>query len=117
MGVTEDLAELVVRARHDDLTAGTKELSKWAMMDGVATTLAGRVGPAGEVIGNLVQELGSLPVATVLRNGLRTPPVCAAYANGTMAHALDYNDISWPVEGIPPLPSSLSFWRCENGIT
>jgi hypothetical protein len=47
MGVTEDLAKLVVRARCDDLTAEMKELSKWAMMDGVATTLAGRVGPAG----------------------------------------------------------------------
>lgn len=102
--------------RYDDLTPEAKELSEWAMMDGVATTLAGTVEPPERIIGDLARELSGLPVATVLRNGLRTPPVWAAYANGRMAHVLGYGDISWPMEGIPPIPSSLSFWRCESGI-
>jgi 2-methylcitrate dehydratase PrpD len=117
MGVTEELAQLVVRTRYDDLTPEAKEQAKWAMMDGVATTLAGSVEPAGTIVADLVQELGGLPVATVLGKGVRTSPVWAAYANGTMAHALDYDDISWPMGGIPPLPFSPSFWRWENSIT
>jgi hypothetical protein len=60
MGVTEHLAELVVRARKHDLTVGTIELSRWAMMDGGATTLAGRVRPAGRVIGDSDLEIGGL---------------------------------------------------------
>jgi 2-methylcitrate dehydratase PrpD len=94
----------VVRARDDDLTPETKERAKWVMMDGVATTLVGSAEPAATIVANLVQDIGGVPVATVLGKGIQTPSVWAAYANGTMTHALDYDDISWTMGGRPTAP-------------
>jgi 2-methylcitrate dehydratase PrpD len=104
MGVTEDLAQMVVRARYEDLTPEIRERAKWAIMDGVATTLAGSAEAAGTIVADLVQEFGGAPVATVLGKGIRTSSIWAAYANGTMAHALDYDDINWPMGGHPTAP-------------
>jgi 2-methylcitrate dehydratase PrpD len=74
------------------------------MIDGVATTLAGSAEPAATIVANLVQDLGGVPIATVLGKGLQTPSVWAAYANGTMTHAFDYDDISWAMGGSPTAP-------------
>jgi 2-methylcitrate dehydratase PrpD len=104
MGVTEDLARMVTKACYADLTPDVRERAKWALMDGVATTLAGSAEPAGEIVAGLIQDFGGAPVASVLGRDICTSAPWAAYANGTMAHALDYDDVSWPMGGHPPAP-------------
>jgi 2-methylcitrate dehydratase PrpD len=104
MGVTEDLAQLVAKACYTDLTPEARARAKWALIDGVATALAGSVEPSGEIVTDLIQDFGGTPVASVLGRGIRTSAPWAAYANGTMVHALDYDDVSWPMGGHPTAP-------------
>jgi 2-methylcitrate dehydratase PrpD len=44
------------------------------------------------------------PVATVLGSGFRASSPDAALANGTMAHALDYDDVTKSMSGHPSVP-------------
>ena len=46
----------------------------------------------GEIIRQYVADLGGSPDATVLASSLRSSRPNAALANGTMGHALDYDD-------------------------
>ena len=48
-----------------------------------------------------VQEEGGRPQATVLCDGLRACAAQAALCNGTLAHALDYDDVNLNINGHP----------------
>jgi 2-methylcitrate dehydratase PrpD len=48
-----------------------------------------------------VQRLGARGESGVLAAGFATSPVDAALANGTLAHALDFDDINWRLHGHP----------------
>ena len=54
--------------------------------------LAGSVEPVGQIIQKYVNDQGAVPEATVLSGGNQTTLANAALANGTMGHALDYDD-------------------------
>ncbi|HXH14216.1 MAG TPA: MmgE/PrpD family protein [Alphaproteobacteria bacterium] len=104
MGVTRELGQLVASTGYDALTPSVIERAKWAIMDGVAAMLAGSTEPASVIVTSLIQEFGGAPMATIVGRGVRTTLPWAAYVNGTMAHALDYDDISWPMGGHPTAP-------------
>lgn len=104
MKPTEYLADFLNRTTLEDIPADARQKSKWAILDVIAATFAGLQHEVGKTIVDFVQEMGGNPVATVLGNGLRTSPPWAAYANGTLAHAIDYDDINWNVGGHPTAP-------------
>ena len=54
--------------------------------------LAGSAQPAGEIIKKYVADQGAAPQATVLSTGEQSSVANAAFANGTMGHALDFDD-------------------------
>src|SRR6185369_6679303 len=49
----------------------------------------------------LVAEEGGAEVASVFGTSLRVPPSAAAFANGTAAHALDFDDVCWAMNAHP----------------
>lgn len=104
MGATEELAQLVAQIQYEDLPPSLIQRAKWAMLDGLATTLAGCTEPAGAIVTGIVRELAGAPVATVIGKGVRTSAPWATYANDTTAHALDQDDVSWPMGGHPTAP-------------
>ncbi len=78
--------------------------SKWAIADVIAATFAGFQHEVGKGIISLVKEFGGNPVATILGDGHQTSVPWAAYANGTLAHAIDYDDINNNIGGHPTAP-------------
>jgi 2-methylcitrate dehydratase PrpD len=44
------------------------------------------------------------PRAAVIGSGFKTSAALAALANGTMAHALDFDDVNWSMNGHPTVP-------------
>src|SRR5438067_6767459 len=114
-GATARLAEYVAALRFEALPADAVHRAKRAILDTVGVTLAARPDETSRRIVEFVERIGGTPAATVLGQGLRTSAPNAALANGTMAHALDWDDTNVALNGHPSvvaLPSALAL--CEE---
>ncbi|MEO9131113.1 MAG: MmgE/PrpD family protein [Sphingomonas sp.] len=91
-GLSMAIAAHVAGFRADDLPASTVHAAKRALLDGMGVMLAAS-GASPEVAPFIdyaaSQGRGD---ATILGTGLRTSAAMAAFANGAMAHALDFED-------------------------
>jgi 2-methylcitrate dehydratase PrpD len=93
MGATEEkIARFIVETSDKDISPEAVESAKLGSFDSVGTMLAGAVSPPGKIMTKFIKEAGGKPESTVVGTGLRTTPVLGALANGTLAHALDYDD-------------------------
>ncbi|MFC1869644.1 MmgE/PrpD family protein [Chloroflexota bacterium] len=92
--MTEKIADFVVSTDYAKLPDEAVDTAKMAILDGLGVTLAGSRHPLGEAITGHVKELGGKTEASVIGCGFKTNAPQAALANGTMAHALDYDDAS-----------------------
>lgn len=112
MSRTADLVELVRSVRYDEL--GTVELgtARDVCVDGVGVTIAGFTEPLGlgRLVVDYVRDAGGNPQASVIAGGFRTSIANAAFANGTMAHALDFDNTWYPMNHptSPTLPAILA---------
>jgi 2-methylcitrate dehydratase PrpD len=77
------------------ISASALALARTALVDVTATTLAGAAEPVGRLVTTWVREAGSAPRATVVTGGFKAATAEAAFANGTMAHALLYEDTTF----------------------
>lgn len=87
-------ASHVETCRYEDLPADAIEASKKSILDvlGVCLAASGTV-PAIQSVIEIVRESGGNPSCSVLGFGDRVPPLMAAFANGAMAHCLDFDDM------------------------
>src|SRR3990167_809492 len=93
MGATEEtIARFIVETEDKDIPPEALRSAKLGCFDCIGTMLAGAASPPGKIMAKFIREAGGTPEATVIGTGLRTSPVLAALANGTMAHVLDYDD-------------------------
>jgi 2-methylcitrate dehydratase PrpD len=104
MGVTSTLAGFVSKVDFDDLPADVVLMAKRAILDTVGVTLAGTRTEAGTIIREYVRELGGSAQAALLGTPERSAAPLAALANGTFAHALDYDDVNADMRGHPSVP-------------
>ena len=116
--LTERFAEHVLEIRYDALPAEAIEVAKHVTLDGLAVMLAGATEPLG--VGRIsiayVKAMGGAPQASVIGGGFKTSIVNAAYANGTMAHALDFDNTWYPLNHptSPTLPAILAVAEHER---
>ena len=102
MGTTERLAQFIIETDYEDMPPATRHAAKRAMLDTLGVMMAGSEEPAGKIITSFVSSIGGKPRAGVVGAGFRTSSPNAALANGTMGHALDYDDFCrWANEGHP----------------
>jgi 2-methylcitrate dehydratase PrpD len=92
VGATEKLARFAAELELEQIPAEAIEWAKDAILDCIAVTLAGTQEVAGRIITNYVKEAAGRPEAGVFAAGFKTNAENAALANGTMAHALDFDD-------------------------
>jgi 2-methylcitrate dehydratase PrpD len=100
-GPTRVLAELIVNTRYNDLPVRAVDIAKTSIIDGIGACLAGAGSPAGRIIAGYIHEGERTPEATVIAGGFKTRATEAALANGTMMHALDYDDCAETFLGHP----------------
>jgi 2-methylcitrate dehydratase PrpD len=118
MGTTEQIAQFVVQTGYASVPSEAVVVAKNAILDSLGVMVAGSTEPAGEIVAQHVKELGGAPQAGVVAQGFRTSVVQAALANGTMAHALDYDDVLAPMTGHPTvvvLPVVLALGEMNHG--
>lgn len=91
-GPTQTVAQFVAETTLANMPKEVVKNAKTAVLDTLGVALAAVDQSVGRIITEYVRSLGGEPVATVLGNSNRTSPPLAALANGTLAHALDYDD-------------------------
>ena len=80
-------------AEFDDLSPAAADAAKKSILDTLGVILAATgTEPAVRGVLDLVQETGGRSEATVLADPGRRPAAAAAFANGALAHCLDFDD-------------------------
>ena len=91
--VVHHLAHHAASATYDSLPLAAVEAAKKSILDTLGVILAaGGTEPAVAGVIDLVRETGGRPDSTVLGFGDRVPAMMAAFANGALAHCLDFDD-------------------------
>ena len=103
-GPTEQLARFAVRTRLDDLGDDVRRAARRSILDTLACAIGGVGERASVAVREHIAEEQSRPVATVWGTDVRASPGHAALANGVAAHALDFDDVSWAMDGHPSAP-------------
>lgn len=110
--LTEQFVDCILDVRYDRLPPEVIDISRQVVLDGLAVTLAGATEPLGigRIVTEYVKELGGAPEATVVAGGFKTSAANAAFANGCMAHALDFDNTWYPLNHptSPTLPAILA---------
>lgn len=96
MGTTEHLASFVVNLKYEQLPLESVNRAKRQCLDAVGVALAALTESAGEIVIRYVQRMGGVPECTIFGAKTKSSPAEAAFANGTLCHALDYDDVWLP---------------------
>ncbi len=111
MGLTRDIARFVTELCPETIPSEVISVIKNAFLDTVGVALAGKNEAGCQIVFDYVKSEGAKPIVTVWGKGMKTSAGLAALANGTMAHALDYDDVNSSVYGHPStvlVPASLA---------
>ncbi|MDB5550834.1 MAG: MmgE/PrpD family protein, partial [Rhizobium sp.] len=93
VALTKYVAEFVVDAKYENLSAEVVELGKKHILDGFGLALSGSVAKSGELARRHLDDLGLAEgAATVIGAGRKVAPRFAAFVNGVGIHADDYDD-------------------------
>ena len=92
MGATEKIASFIVETGYKDIPRDAVEKAKRTALDCLGAALAGVAEPVSAAITAYVTKLGGPPQASVFGAGVKVSVPDAALANGSIAHALDYDD-------------------------
>jgi 2-methylcitrate dehydratase PrpD len=103
-GATEALAEQYRDLRYEELPADVVWLAKQCLIDWLGVTLAGCREPVSAILAAELLDQGANPQATIIGRTPRVSAHQAAMANGTAAHALDYDDVLETMLGHPSAP-------------
>ena len=96
MTITGDLVDILLSTKTKDIPEEAQELARQVCLDGIGVMIAGAGEPLG--LGRLAfeytKELGGEPTSSLICGGFKSNALNAAYANGCLAHALDF-DNTW----------------------
>ena len=91
-GATAAVAQFVTGTHLDDLPAQVIDNARLVILDTIGAMIAAQRFPVGRIIRDYVADLGDRPDARVVGSSVCASPPTAAYANGTLAHGLDFDD-------------------------
>jgi len=107
--ITSAFVDKIMAIEYSSLPPAAIEVARHVVLNGIAVILAGRAEPLGlgRITIEYVRAMGGAPQATVITGGFKTSMQEAAYANGTLAHALDFDGSGFPLHHptAPTLPA------------
>lgn len=92
MDISQLVARHLVNTKYEDIPGEAVEAAKKEVLDSLATALGGSTKPGVPELVAMVKEWGGKRQSTVFAYGMKCPAPNAAQVNGTMIHALDYDD-------------------------
>jgi 2-methylcitrate dehydratase PrpD len=103
MGVTAKIAGFVTELKYMSIPTAAVQTAKIAMRDCLGVALAGSKEEDAKICAQIARQENAREDATVIGQGFKTSALQAAFANGTAAHALDF-DHSFTLMGQPTAP-------------
>lgn len=92
--VTESLAEFAASLRFENVPEAVVRHVKWLLLDTLGVSLAATtLGSGCSEVADLMRALGGKPQATILGCPDKVAAPHAAFVNGALAHALNYDPI------------------------
>lgn len=105
MDATEKIAHFVVDLEYEKIPPKAVEVAKTALLDCLGVTLAGSQEECAKICAQIARQEAGVGEATVFAQGFKSSAIQAAFANGTAAHALDYDHsfyMGQPTAGLIP---------------
>jgi len=103
MDVTAILAKFVTGLQYESIPRKAVETAKLAVRDCLGVALAGSREEDARIAAEVARQEGAREETSVIGQAFRTSALNAALANGTAAHALDF-DHSFTIMGQPTAP-------------
>ncbi|MEC8292723.1 MAG: MmgE/PrpD family protein, partial [Pseudomonadota bacterium] len=98
--LTAALARFAAETAETQIPEAPMAVMQLSLLDWVACAVAGADEPVSTILRDMVTAEGGAPQATVVGGG-QVPARAAALANGTISHALDYDDTHFAHIGHP----------------
>jgi 2-methylcitrate dehydratase PrpD len=114
MNATARLAEFVVKTSLRDCPDTAVAQVRRAALDTLGVMLAGAAAPVAASVRAVARAEGGTPLCSVIGTSLRTAPTWAALANGTAAHAHDFDDTNFALLGHPSAPLLAAALACAE---
>jgi 2-methylcitrate dehydratase PrpD len=92
MTAINEFVKHFVKTRYEDIPADAVAAVKKEVLDSLATALGGSSKAGVKELVDMVKEWGGSKQSMVIAYGFKCPAPNAAQVNGTMIHALDYDD-------------------------
>jgi len=93
MDAIQLFAKNFIRITYKDLPQDIIEVTKKEVLDFLGVALAGYASPGVKELADLVAEWGGKEESTVIYYKRKVPAPMAAWANATMGHGLDFDDV------------------------
>lgn len=89
---TRALSSFIVKSGYGMLPKPSIEFAKKNILDCIGVSLAGTKTKINDILREFAIENGGSQVSGIIGGHMKSSPCMAAFANGTIAHALDYDD-------------------------
>jgi 2-methylcitrate dehydratase PrpD len=92
MGETQILSEYISDAKYEDLPFTVVDYAKTLIADTIASGLGGRKTQEGDILLDIMKEIGGKPEATVFGDEAKLSFMQAAQVNRVLSNMLDYDE-------------------------
>lgn len=90
--VTQRFAKFVADTDYSDISPKAIQNAKLHILDTLGVALAGYEHPVANIVLDYCKSMGGAPDVTILGSTQKTSVPMGAFANGLLAHAIDYDD-------------------------
>lgn len=92
MTIAKRFADYIHHTSYESIPKDIQRFAKLCILDWIGVTLGGAKEPVSDILLDIVDIAGGNPHATIIGKGVKTNLLFAALVNGTMSHALDFDD-------------------------
>ena len=99
--ITEAITAFATSSLDEGRAEAALHMTRISLFDWLAVSIAGRYEPVSRIVRDYVTAEGGVAEASVFGMTQKLPARAAAMANGTISHALDYDDTHFAYLGHP----------------
>jgi 2-methylcitrate dehydratase PrpD len=112
--IAEQLSNFLCDAGYDDLPKNIVQETKRVILDSIGCAIGGSLSEVGKISIQLAERLGGAEESTIFGANKKVSCSNAAFANGELINALDYDGMSTGHDIPTILSASLAMAECEN---
>ncbi len=96
MTYTEKIVNFIINTKYEDIPQKAIDNAKGRILDSIGCGFAGTSEETGKIIKEFLIHNGGNNQASIINSGMMSSLTSAAFANGVLMHAMDFDDNSMP---------------------